>query len=180
MKFPGTDIVLGPEMKATGEVMGIDNDLGMAYAKSQMAASSPLPTEGNIFISLKDRDKEKAIDIIGEYHELGFSLYSTSGTAKVIEDAGIPVTKLFKLAEKRRPNVLDMIKNGELNFVINTPSTERTPRADEVKIRSSAVANSIPVMTNLRAAKASALAIRSLKSLKTEVRTIQEFHSDII
>ena len=180
VKFPGTDIVLGPEMKATGEVMGIDNDLGMAYAKSQMAASSPLPTEGNIFISLKDRDKEKAIDIIREYHELGFSLYSTSGTAKVIEDAGIPVTKLFKLAEKRRPNVLDMIKNGELNFVINTPSTERTPRADEVKIRSSAVANSIPVMTNLRAAKASALAIRSLKSLKTEVRTIQEFHSDII
>ena len=90
VKFPGTDIVLGPEMKATGEVMGIDNDLGMAYAKSQMAASSPLPTEGNIFISLKDRDKEKAIDIIREYHELGFNLYSTSGTAKVIDDAGIP------------------------------------------------------------------------------------------
>ena len=180
VKFPGTDIVLGPEMKATGEVMGIDADLGLAYAKSQMAASSPLPTEGNIFISLKDRDKEKAIDIIKEYHELGFNLFSTAGTAKVIENSGIPVTKLFKLAEKRRPNVLDMIKNEELDFVINTPSTERTPRADEVKIRSSAVANGIPVMTNLRAAKASALAIRSLKSNDTQVKTIQEFHSEII
>ena len=180
VKFPGTDIVLGPEMKATGEVMGIDADLGMAFAKSQMAASSPLPTEGNVFISLKDRDKEKAIDIIKEYHDLGFNLFSTEGTAKVIEDAGIPVTRLFKLAEKRRPNVLDMIKNGELNFVINTPSTERSPRADEVKIRSLAVANSIPVMTNLRAAKASALAIRSLKSIKTKVKTIQEFHSEIL
>ena len=180
VKFPGTDIVLGPEMKATGEVMGIDADLGMAFAKSQMAASSPLPTEGNVFISLKDRDKEKAIDIIKEYHDLGFNLFSTEGTAKVIEDAGIPVTRLFKLAEKRRPNVLDMIKNVELNFVINTPSTERSPRADEVKIRSLAVANSIPVMTNLRAAKASALAIRSLKSIKTEVKTIQEFHSEIL
>ena len=180
VKFPGTDIVLGPEMKATGEVMGIDADLGMAFAKSQMAASSPLPTEGNVFISLKDRDKEKAIDIIKEYHDLGFNLFSTEGTAKVIEGAGIPVTRLFKLAEKRRPNVLDMIKNGELNFVINTPSTERSPRADEVKIRSLAVANSIPVMTNLRAAKASALAIRSLKSIKTEVKTIQEFHSEIL
>ena len=180
VKFPGTDIVLGPEMKATGEVMGIDADLGLAYAKSQMAASSPLPTEGNIFISLKDRDKEKAIDIIKEYHELGFNLFSTAGTAKVIEDSGIPVTKLFKLAEKRRPNVLDMIKNEELDFVINTPSTERTPRADEVKIRSSAVANGIPVMTNLRAAKASVLAIRSLKSNDTQVKTIQEFHSEII
>ena len=180
VKFPGTDIVLGPEMKATGEVMGIDADLGLAYAKSQMAASSPLPTEGNIFISLKDRDKEKAIDIIKEYHELGFNLFSTAGTARVIENSGIPVTKLFKLAEKRRPNVLDMIKNEELDFVINTPSTERTPRADEVKIRSSAVANGIPVMTNLRAAKASALAIRSLKSNDTQVKTIQEFHSEII
>ena len=180
VKFPGTDIVLGPEMKATGEVMGIDADLGLAYAKSQMAASSPLPTKGNIFISLKDRDKEKAIDIIKEYHELGFNLFSTAGTAKVIESSGVPVTKLFKLAEKRRPNVLDMIKNEELDFVINTPSTERTPRADEVKIRSSAVANGIPVMTNLRAAKASALAIRSLKSNDTQVKTIQEFHSEII
>jgi len=176
VKFPGTDIVLGPEMKATGEVMGIDPDLGMAYAKSQMAASCPLPLEGNVFISLKDRDKDKAKEIIKEYHELGFKLFSTEGTAKAIENEGIPVTKLFKLAEKRRPNVLDMIKNGEIDFVINTTSGDRNPRADEVTIRSSAVANAIPVMTNLNAAKASSMAIRSLKSLNLNVKTLQEFH----
>ena len=176
VKFPGTDIVLGPEMKATGEVMGIDSDLGMAYAKSQMAASCPLPLEGNVFISLKDRDKDKAKEIIKEYHELGFKLFSTDGTAKAIRDEGIPVTKLFKLAEQRRPNVLDMIKNGELDFVINTTSGDRNPRADEVTIRSSAIANGIPVMTNLNAAKASSMAIRSLKSLELKVKTLQEFH----
>ncbi len=176
VKFPGTDIVLGPEMKATGEVMGIDPDLGMAYAKSQMAASCPLPLEGNVFISLKDRDKDKAKEIIKEYHELGFKLFSTEGTARAIENEGIPVTKLFKLAEKRRPNVLDMIKNGEIDFVINTTSGDRNPRADEVTIRSSAVANAIPVMTNLNAAKASSMAIRSLKSLDLNVKTLQEFH----
>jgi carbamoyl-phosphate synthase large subunit len=176
VKFPGTDIVLGPEMKATGEVMGIDSDLGMAYAKSQMAASCPLPLGGNVFISLKDRDKDKAKKIIKEYHELGFKLFSTEGTAKAIKDEEIPVTQLFKLAEKRRPNVLDMIKNGEIDFVINTTSGDRNPRADEVTIRSSAVANGIPVMTNLSAAKASCMAIRSLKSLDLKVKTLQEFH----
>jgi len=176
VKFPGIDIVLGPEMKATGEVMGIDSDLGMAYAKSQMAASCPLPLGGNVFISLKDRDKDKAKEIIKEYHELGFKLFSTDGTAKAIRDEGIPVTKLFKLAEQRRPNVLDMIKNGELDFVINTTSGDRNPRADEVTIRSSAIANGIPVMTNLNAAKASSMAIRSLKSLELKVKTLQEFH----
>ena len=176
VKFPGIDIVLGPEMKATGEVMGIDSDLGMAYAKSQMAASCPLPLGGNVFISLKDRDKDKAKEIIKEYHELGFKLFSTDGTAKAIRDEGIPVTKLFKLAEQRRPNVLDMIKNGELDFVINTTSGDRNPRADEVTIRSSAIANEIPVMTNLNAAKASSMAIRSLKSLELKVKTLQEFH----
>lgn len=177
IKFPGTDIVLGPEMKATGEVMGIDSDLGMAYAKSQMAASCPLPVKGNVFISVKDSDKTPAIDIIQQYHELGFNIFSTSGTANVIKESGIPVTKLFKLAEQRRPNVLDMIKNGELNFVINTPSADRAPRADEVMIRSSAVANGIPVMTNLRAAKASAMAIRSMQTTDMEVKTLQEFHA---
>ena len=176
VKFPGIDIVLGPEMKATGEVMGIDSDLGMAYAKSQMAASCPLPLGGNVFISLKDRDKDKAKEIIKEYHELGFKLFSTDGTAKAIRDEGIPVTKLFKLAEQRRPNVLDMIKNGELDFVINTTSGDRNPRADEITIRSSAIANGIPVMTNLNAAKASSMAIRSLKSLELKVKTLQEFH----
>ena len=177
VKFPGIDIVLGPEMKATGEVMGIDPDLGMAYAKSQMAASAALPLKGNLFISVKDRDKPQAVEIAREYHELGFNIFSTSGTAKFLEEASIPVTELFKLAEKRRPNVLDMIKNGEVDFIINTPSADRSPRVDEITIRSTAVANAIPVMTNLRAAQASAMAIKSMQQSEMAVAPLQEYHS---
>ena len=176
VKFPGIDIVLGPEMKATGEVMGIDPDLGMAYAKSQMAASAALPLEGNLFISVKDLDKPRAVEIAREYHELGFNIFSTSGTAEVLEKASIPVTRLFKLAEKRRPNVLDMIKNGEVDFIINTPSPDRSPRVDEITIRSTAVANAIPVMTNLRAAQASVMAIKSLRKGDMEVSALQDYH----
>jgi carbamoyl-phosphate synthase large subunit len=177
VKFPGIDIVLGPEMKATGEVMGIDPDLGMAYAKSQMAASAALPLEGNLFISVKDRDKPQAVEIAREYHELGFSIFSTAGTAQFLEKSGIPVTRLFKLAEKRRPNVLDMIKNGEVDFIINTPSGDRSPRADEITIRSTAVANAVPVMTNLRAAQASVMAIKSLQKGTLEVSPLQDYHA---
>ncbi|MED5586272.1 MAG: carbamoyl-phosphate synthase large subunit [Verrucomicrobiota bacterium] len=176
VKFPGIDIVLGPEMKATGEVMGIDPDLGMAYAKSQMAASAALPLKGNLLISVKDRDKPQAVEIAREYHELGFNIFSTSGTAEFLEKASIPVTRLFKLAEKRRPNVLDMIKNGEVDFIINTPSADRSPRVDEVTIRSTAVANAIPVITNLRAAQASVMAIKSMQKGDMKVSPLQDYH----
>lgn len=173
-KFPGIDISLGPEMKSTGEVMGIDADLGMAYAKSQMAASAPLPLEGNIFISVKDRDKEEAVALAKEFSEMGFTIFSTSGTADRFGDAGVPVHRLHKLAEGR-PNVLDMIKNGEIVMVINTPSG-RIPRRDEVRIRSGALANRVPIITTLRAAHACVRSIRSLKSSEMEVRALQEYH----
>ena len=172
-KFPGIDISLGPEMKSTGEVMGIDNDLGMAYGKAQMAASAPLPAGGNIFISVKDRDKEEAVEIAKDFHELGFIIYSTSGTAERIEKAGIPVTKLHKLAQGR-PNVLDMIKNDEIALVLNTPSG-RTPRRDEVRIRSGALSARVPIVTTLRAARASVNAIRSQKESKFGVTPLQDF-----
>lgn len=174
-KFPGIDISLGPEMKSTGEVMGIDADLGMAYAKSQMAASSQLPLEGKIFFSVKDRDKEASIPLAREFAELGFEIYSTSGTARTFEDAGIKVNTLHKLAEGR-PNVLDMVKNGEIAMVINTPSG-RVPRRDEVRIRSGALANRVPIITTMRGAEA---AIRSIKSLRTsdlDVMALQEYHA---
>ena len=173
-KFPGTDISLSPEMKSTGEVMGIDADLGIAYAKSQMAASAQLPLEGKIFISVKDRDKVQGVEIARTFHELGFELYSTSGTAKALKAAGIPVNKLFKLAEGR-PNVLDMLKNGDIAFVINTPAGV-TPRRDEVKIRAAAVANRVPIATTLRGARASALAITSLKREGLTVAALQSYH----
>jgi carbamoyl-phosphate synthase large subunit len=174
VKFPGVDIALGPEMKSTGEVMGIDEDLGLAYAKSQMAAQPPLPVKGNVFVSIKDADKPQAVVVARQFAELGFNLYATGGTAQAISAAGIPVTKLYKLAEGR-PNVLDMIKNGEIQLIFNTPSG-KNPREDEVKIRTAAVSRRIPIVTTLRGARASVEAIRSLHRIGLRVKPIQAFH----
>jgi len=173
-KFPGIDISLGPEMKSTGEVMGIDADLGMAYAKAQMAASCALPLEGNIFISVKDSDKDAAVELAREFSEMGFTIFSTSGTAARMKEEGVPVHRLSKLAEGR-PNVLDMIKNGEIAMVINRPSG-RVPRRDEVRIRSGALANRVPIITTMRAARACVGAIRSQKAAELGVMPLQEFH----
>ncbi len=173
VKFPGTDIVLGPEMKSTGEVMGIDATFGMAYAKAQMAAQPALPKGGNIFISIADAEKNKAADIAAGYVELGFKLFATSGTVAALEKANVPVTKIFKLSEGR-PNALDMLKNGELAMVINTPSG-KAAREDEVKIRSTASSNRVPVMTTLRAASASLAGIRAMRDGFT-VKPLQDWH----
>jgi carbamoyl-phosphate synthase large subunit len=175
IRFPGIDIMLGPEMKSTGEVMGIDQNLGLAYAKAQMAAQPPLPSKGNIFISLADRQKPKSIEIARGFADLGFKIYATSGTAAALKTAGIPVKKLFKLNEGR-PNALDMIKNGELAMIINTPS-DKISREDEIKIRSTATANRIPVITTLRAARASLEGIRALKEHGLNVKPLQEWHA---
>ena len=175
-KFPGIDIVLGPEMKSTGEVMGIDQDLGLAYAKSQISAFNPLPTEGNVFFSVNDRDKPESLSIARELAELGFTIYSTGGTYKFFKSEGVPVERLYKLAEQKRPNVLDMMKNGEIHFVINTPSGHES-RADEVTIRSAAVTNKISHCTNLSAAQATVQAMRSLQEKELTVTTLQEYHA---
>ncbi|WP_009965208.1 carbamoyl-phosphate synthase large subunit [Verrucomicrobium spinosum] len=174
-KFPGVDITLGPEMKSTGEVMGIDPDLGMAFAKSQMAAGGALPKGGNIFVSVKEADKASVAAVSKGYSDLGFVLYATPGTAQLLEAEGIPVKVLPKLASGQRPNVLDLIKNKQIQFIINTPSG-KSPRADEIKIRTAAVANRIPIMTTLRAADASLRAIKSLQAADIEVRALQDYH----
>ncbi|MBK1826718.1 carbamoyl-phosphate synthase large subunit [Haloferula rosea] len=174
-RFPGIDIVLGPEMKSTGEVMGIDADWGMAYAKSQTSAFNPLPTEGNVFLSVNDRDKPRAVPVAKELEELGFTIWATGGTYKHLKTEGVSCQSLFKLHEERRPNVLDMMKNGEIAFVINSPSDEAA-RADEVKIRSTAIAMKVSHATNLSAAEACVKAIRSLKDRELTVQTLQEFH----
>ena len=173
-KFPGVDIVLGPEMKSTGEVMGIDANMGIAYAKAQMAAQPPLPLKGNIFISISDAEKSKAADLAKGYAELGFTLFATSGTAVVLEKAGVPVKRIFKLSEGR-PNALDMLKNGELAMIINTPSG-KVAREDEVKIRSTASSSRVPVMTTLRAARASLEGIKAMKASGYTVKPLQEWH----
>ncbi len=174
IRFPGIDIALGPEMKSTGEVMGIDVDFGIAYAKSQMASQPALPMSGNLFLSVKDSDKTAALEMAPEFIKLGFTIYATSGTAAAMKKLGIPVKTLFKISEGR-PNVLDMIKNGEIQFVINTPSG-KSPKQDEVKIRSAAVAARLAIMTTLSAARASILAIRSLQTKTWNVKPLQEYH----
>ncbi len=175
IRFPGVDIALGPEMKSTGEVMGIDADLGLAYAKAQMAAQPPLPLAGNVFISVKDSQKPEVAALAREIVALGFKIYATSGTADAIAATGTDVKRLFKLSEGR-PHVLDMIKNGEIAFIINTPAG-KTPRQDEVKIRTTAVAARIPIMTTLRAARASINGIRSLLQHGLHVKALQEYHA---
>ncbi len=174
LRFEGFNISLGPEMKSTGEVMGIDADLGLAFAKSQLASQWPLPTAGNVFISVKDADKPNVIAIAREYADLGFGIIATSGTADMLAAAGVEVTKVFKIAEGR-PNVRDLVKNGQIQFIINTPSG-KIPREDEVKIRTAALTERIPIMTTIRAAKASAEGIRSLQKGPMTVRSLQEYH----
>ena len=156
--------------------MGIAEDLGLAYAKSQMAAPPPLPKKGNVFISVKDTDKESIIPVAREFVKLGFGIISTSGTAEALLEAKIKVKKVFKLHEGR-PNVLDRIKNGDINFIINTPSG-KIPREHEVAIRNAALAAKIPIMTTVRAAQASANGIRSLQKSKVQVRSLQEYHAE--
>jgi carbamoyl-phosphate synthase large subunit len=175
-KFTGVDIILGPEMKSTGEVMGIDDDLGMAFAKSQMAAGGTLPTKGNVFISVKETDRPNVVRIAKGYADLGFTLYATSGTGSVISEAGIPVNILPKLASGQRPNVIDLMKNKDMALVINTPSG-KNPREDEVKIRTAAMQNRIPIMTTLRGADAALRAIKSLQGSEVQVRALQEYHT---
>jgi len=173
-KFPGQDILLGPEMRSTGEVMGIDSDWGAAYAKSQMAAQPALPLKGKIFISVRDSDKKSAVALAQQFAKMGFEICATSGTAKILLENGLKVQQLFKLAEGR-PNVLDLIKNGEIQLVINTPAG-KTPRKDEVRIRTAAVQQRVPIMTTLAGANAAALGIASLREKGFTVRPLQEYH----
>jgi carbamoyl-phosphate synthase large subunit len=175
-KFQGVDIALGPEMKSTGEVMGIDMDMGLAFAKSQMAAGGTLPTKGNVFISVKETDRANVARIAKGYADLGFTLYATAGTGQVIKDAGTDVNILPKLASGQRPNVIDLMKNKDMALVINTPSG-KNPREDEIKIRTAAMQNRIPIMTTLRGADAAMRAIKSLQAADVEVRALQEYHS---
>jgi carbamoyl-phosphate synthase large subunit len=173
IKFPGTDITLGPEMRSTGEVMGIDPDLGIAYAKAQMSAQPALPKQGGVFISVKDTDKEQVVPIAREFAEAGFVIHATPGTLAVLHEAGISARNIYKLNEGR-PNLLDLIKNGEIQCIVNTPHG-KVPRQDEVAIRSAAVGHRIPIMTTLRGARMSIRAIRALQAEDYQVRCLQEY-----
>ncbi len=173
-RFRGVDIILGPEMKSTGEVMGIDFDFGKAYLKSQLGASQFLPKKGNVFISVRDKDKKGVISIAQRLKELGFKILATEGTGSILRDKGLDVQILPKLSQGR-PNILDYIINRDVQLIINTPSG-RIPRKDEVVIRSTAILYNIPVITTLSGAIASIRAIETLLKEDLDVRSIQDYH----
>ncbi len=176
-RFPGATIVLSPEMRSTGEVMGLDADLGVAFAKAQAAAKPGLPVAGNVFLSVKDADKPRAVDLARELTSLGFSIFSTGGTAKVLADNGVAVTRLAKIDEGR-PTAVDMVKNGQIQLIINTPAG-MIPRQDENKIRAAAYAHSVCIMTTLTGARAALQGIKALKSEQIGVKPIQAYKGNV-
>ncbi len=178
VRFPGVDAILGPEMKSTGEVMGIDSTFGMAYAKSQIAAGQNLPKKGSVFISVRDDDKPDVVSIARRLAELGFKIMATSGTADELVDNGVEVETLPKLSEGR-PNIVDMIKDGKVDLIVNTPAGKAT-KEDEAKIRSHAILYSVPLITTIAGAQASVNGIEHLiKKPQMHVEPLQEYHKRI-
>lgn len=174
VRFRGATIMLSPEMRSTGEVMGLGPDLLTAFAKSQDAAQPSLPKSGNAFLSVKDHDKPMALEIAKRLVALGFKLFSTSGTAKLLSENGIPVTRTYKLNEGARPNVIDMIKNDEMDLIINTPSG-MTPRLDENKIRQEALLKKVCTMTTMMAANVAVKGIEAMREKEMSVQSLQDY-----
>ena len=175
-KFPGVDTILGPEMKSTGEVMGIDEDFGRAFAKSQLAVNNRIPLSGKIVISIRDEDKPGICDIVRRLYEAGFSVIATKGTAAFLDNKGIPVEVINKVAEGR-PHIVDLIKNKEIVFVINTVSGAQAQK-DSFSIRRSALQYGVPYTTTVAGARAVVYAIESLKKKKISIKSVQEYHRE--
>ena len=173
-RFPGTDVLLGPEMRSTGEVMGLDTDVAQAYAKAQLGAGISLPTEGTVFISVKDSDKEKIIPIARELVELGFKIVSTGGTAKFLKQAGLDVTRVNKVMEGQ-PHIGDSIINGDIDLIINTTTKGAQALTDTLSIRRLALTHKVPLFTLLTAARAGVQAMRALKFRDMDVKPIQAY-----
>ena len=171
-KFPGQNIFLSPEMKSTGEVIGIDTDLGSAYLKAEIGSGNILPSDGSVFISVNAKDKIDIISIARDFLELGFKIIATSGTYKTLTDNGIASDMVYKVGEGR-PNIVDMIKNNEIHIIINTPLGQMS-RYDEYKIGRSAIQNKIPTVTTISGAQAVVRGIRKMHSGSLEYRSIQE------
>ncbi len=176
VKFPGVDTILGPEMKSTGEVMGVGYSFGEAFVKSQLGAGIRLPTEGSAFISVKSGDKPRAVECARELHDMGFRLVATRGTAAAISAAGMPVTAVHKVQEGR-PNVVDMMKNGEISFVVNTVEEKRSAIADSRALRTTALAMRITYYTTIAGALAAVQGMRHVQGL--EVYSLQDLHRSL-
>jgi len=176
-KFPGVDTVLGPEMRSTGEVMGVADNFGEAFAKAQISAGQKLPTQGSIFISVTDHDKPQVADVARRFVDMGFKLVATAGTADVLEDAGLNVERVYKVKEGR-PNVVDLIKGERIHLIINTPHGAE-PWFDEKAIRRAAVTARITTITTLSAARAAAEGIAALQRGEVRVQALQHLHAEL-
>ena len=176
-KFPGVDVILGPEMRSTGEVMGIDRNFPLAFAKSQIAAGSALPTSGTVFISVNDRDKKAIVPVAKVLANCGFRIFSTGGTFETLQKNDIPCELINKLTEGR-PNIRDLIKNQQVQLIINTPS-RKGPETDEGKIRAMAVLHKVSMLTTITAANAAAKSIPAMQAERWTVRPLQDYHSAI-
>ena len=168
--------MLSPEMRSTGEVMGLDKDLGVAFAKSQMAAKPALPESGDVFISVKDSDKPRALEIARSLQELGFGIVATAGTCKLLEENDVKVESVCRLSEGR-PNVIDLIKSNKVALIINTPQGT-IPRQNENQIRTEAVKHNICIMTTIAAASAAVDGIKALREKGYEIKSIQDYSSE--
>ncbi|MEN8160317.1 MAG: carbamoyl phosphate synthase large subunit, partial [Myxococcota bacterium] len=175
LKFPGVDTVLGPEMKSTGEVMGIDSDFGRAYAKSQIQAGNPIPDRGRLFVSLRGEDQRRAVGPIREFVDAGFKLLATDGTAKALEEAGLAVDVVAKVGEGS-PNVVDRIEAGDVDLVVNTVGAEPRAVRDSFSIRRAALQRGLPYFTTFAALRAAAGAVKALRQGTIGVRSLQEVH----
>jgi carbamoyl-phosphate synthase large subunit len=173
VRFPGVDAVLGPEMKSTGEVMGVDESFGLAFAKSQQGAGHTLPTEGTVFLSVRNSDKRDVIFIAKKLDDMGFDLVATEGTAAALRHNDVAVRTLLRLSVGR-PNLLDFIKNKEVQLIINTVSG-KNPRQDEIRIRTAAIANSVPLISTISGAAAFVNGIEALKKKGIAVKSLQEY-----
>ena len=178
VKFPGVDTILGPEMKSTGEVMGVGDTFAEAFVKSQLGAGVRLPTSGCAFISVKNSDKPAMVDIARMLSELGFKLVATRGTAAAITQAGIACTTVNKVTEGR-PHVVDMIKNGDVQFVINTVEEKRTAIADSRSIRTTALASRVTTYPTIAGARAAVEGIRHLADATLTVIDVQSMHKKV-
>jgi carbamoyl-phosphate synthase large subunit len=174
-RFPGVDTALGPEMKSTGEVMGIDPDFGLAFAKSQSGAGQPLPVSGTVFISVFDRYKERIVPIARRLLDLGFNICATTGTAAALNAAGVSACRVLKVHEGR-PNVVDMLKNREIQLIINTPLGRRG-KDDQLAIRREALVRHITTITTIPGAAAAVTGIESLARGALTVKSLQEYHA---
>jgi carbamoyl-phosphate synthase large subunit len=173
-KFPGSDTLLGPEMRSTGEVMGIDTDFGKAFAKAEIAAGVELAMNGTVFISMNERDKEAAIPVVRDFINLGFKVVATSGTRSVLHENGIDDVELVLKLHEGRPHIIDWIKNKQIQLIINTPTGEES-QTDARLIRRTALDYKLPIITTIAGAKATVAAIRSLQSEPLEVKALQDY-----